>query len=637
MLIPYYVSSPPPPVTDSGLGGGSPAIYSAPPPRVTGLGGLDELIEKTREIANETIETTREIEEEIADIIRDSGYGVRVVTSGCTTTIEHIPRAGSGEAPHVYISYVNPACREKEPPPPPPEPDGNSPRLNNVPPDIPYSASVKAFVYYGFTINSSYKEGDYRISSFNKSSVEIEDVECPGRIYRKANSSGTGFVNTLSASYFSGYQTNTFTVTSSDSSENTAHSERTPLKGIYEGEFPNRVVVKKNNITLGEIRSHASNVGRTPGDVELYAYTGEWGLILEHVTQTCQRVIDQSYSFGDETASLVDKYTAEATFERVFSPECVPYDSPTPPSPDRRPPPPPPPPPRKCCMGCCPSNSNNINEPLLQQILALLKKVDKKMGDAPFTVDIYDSDETKPEAQKKTENIPSIAEGLKVAIREGHKELKILGIDSFPIKAKANSVIPEKSGIWKEIFGFIDADEKVDIRSIADVLLWQEKRRQGEMGQWMQTIEIEDSDLTKEGEQYKKVVLPNVAESLKEVVLQNALNARTQGLVLDVALKILVEVCSTKMVSSQGTTILKDIQEYLDYTTEEKTFQVPIGISIPNKDLTAEEEADLAPFLQPSNQSFVSAEWDGKMSLSDALLDISQAVSIIRAMGFKQT
>lgn len=289
-------------------------------------------------------------------------------------------------------------------------------------------------------------------------------------------------------------------------------------------------------------------------------------------------------------------------------------------------------------MGCCPSNVNNSNnDALLRQILALLQKVDKNLGQPPFTVDIFDADENKPEAQKKTESIPSIMEGLKIGIREGQKQLKIMGIDAFPIKAKANSVVPEKSGIWTKIFGFIDPEEKVDIRSIADVLLWQEKRRLGEMGQWMQTIEVADADLTKEGDQYKKVVLPNVAESLKEVVMQNALNARTQGLVLDVVLKILVEVCSTKMVSSQGTTILKDIQEYLDYTTQEKTFQVPIGISIPGKDLTAEDEADLGRFLEPSNQPFVSAEWDGKMSFSDTLLDILQAVSIIRAMGFKQT
>lgn len=292
---------------------------------------------------------------------------------------------------------------------------------------------------------------------------------------------------------------------------------------------------------------------------------------------------------------------------------------------------------RKCdCMQCCSPNPFQAHREQQDnaEILALLRQINRKLGNYPQKVQIFDANEDKKGAQTKTVNIPTVAEGLKLATERTEKVSKIVGIDVFPIKAPKSIVEPAQKGFLDGVFDFLNPFDNEELNSVAEFNEWQFRQLTTILGHWQEYVEVEDADATKAGNQKEKVVLPNMSMTLKELYLINTHNLKATGMVLDMCVKLLLECAGIKLATAKTFMTARDIQEFLDYPTNEDTEKVPIQITVPSTDQTREQQNNLKKFLENSEAVVKFDNWTGEGSLHDMLIDLLQVAAAQRAQLF---
>jgi hypothetical protein len=303
-------------------------------------------------------------------------------------------------------------------------------------------------------------------------------------------------------------------------------------------------------------------------------------------------------------------------------------------------PPPPPLPKKKCCMSCCtPSTQQNQDTALLQQILAVVQKIDKNLGTYPFNVTLFDSDENKQEAQSKTIAINTVANGLKNTIDRVEKTSKMIGIDAFPITLPDTIIEEPEKGLLGDALNFLNPFKNRTIGSIAELIAWKIEQDSAVMGHWHQFIEMEvsttDSKTGKTSTKNEKVVLPNMSQTMKELVVMNTQGMKITGLILDCCIKLLIEVAGTKLKAAEAAKRAEDLQQYLDYPTIEKWMDVPLQTDMPKKDDPQEKRENLHQFLQPSHVKVKFDDWTGEHSFQEAIIDLLNAARTIQAVYYK--
>lgn len=107
-----------------------------------------------------------------------------------------------------------------------------------------------------------------------------------------------------------------------------------------------------------------------------------------------------------------------------------------------------------------------------------------------------------------------------------------LGCDQYPV------TVPQR------LAG--DNGKETEIPSLTQLLGWFIQQTDGLLGQWPVEIEIEDDDPLEEGEQRKKVTLPNVAETLAELFGLVYKNDVRGDIDTEILLRMVAELISTK-------------------------------------------------------------------------------------------
>lgn len=314
--------------------------------------------------------------------------------------------------------------------------------------------------------------------------------------------------------------------------------------------------------------------------------------------------------------------------------------------------PPPIPPPRKeCCedtMGCCQPPYGNRQQQDNSQIIQLLRKIDKKLGDFPLQVTVFDANEEKKGAQTKVEKPASIAQGIKLAIERNEKLAKILGIDLLPITVPKTVIEKKGEGIFSQIFGFLDFNKNEEINSILEMQSWMFQQLSGILGHWMQEIEVEtDFDPTKEGNQKKdgstakknekeKVILPNMALTMREQVVMQIQTLKSLGLIVDMQIKTLIDLAGNKVLSAECAARLEDLQLYFDYETEEVTEDLNLQVTFPDLNGKREDVENLAKFLKEGKTKVSYDRWtvNRSQSMEEKLIQLLEMSSAIRALYF---
>lgn len=284
---------------------------------------------------------------------------------------------------------------------------------------------------------------------------------------------------------------------------------------------------------------------------------------------------------------------------------------------------------KKCCMQCCSGGNQAANKQAQDnaEILRLLRKIDKNLGVFPYKVSIFDADENKVGIQRRTVNVPTVAYGGYLAISEVQRTLKAIGIDHFPIYSPSSVIDDESNGILGDLGDLKNKIFKQKIESLAEFLIWRAKNDNEIFGQWQEVIEIQDSDPNQKGNQPKRVVLPNMAKTFKEIILLLSVLIKSQGFSMDALLKQYIDVANIKVSVSAIEAIIRDVQDYLDYPTVTKTIDVPLGITIPKDNDPTDDKEDVERFLRSSIVKAMFDDWTGEGSIHDMLLVLLDAAA----------
>lgn len=293
----------------------------------------------------------------------------------------------------------------------------------------------------------------------------------------------------------------------------------------------------------------------------------------------------------------------------------------------------PPPPPK--CMCCCPNVEQNDQ---------LLKLILKRIG-TPKEVTIFDEDLDRKGAQHIKKKPPSLNDFLKLAVERTEIVTRIVGIENFPLVVPDTVIEPYKEGVFAKIFDFIDGDKKRTIHTIAELIAWQAEQDSAVLGEFHQVIEYETGGTDNRGKpKTGKIVLPNVAETLKEITLLVAQMAKQNNVQTDIIFKLIAETVATRAAASKAVKIVEDIQDYLDYPTERKVEEIQTSINLPtvkkNKEgipIATKDTESHVDFMKPGSVKFVFEDWTGSHSLHDQMVDLLQLASMLRAIYYQGT
>jgi hypothetical protein len=358
---------------------------------------------------------------------------------------------------------------------------------------------------------------------------------------------------------------------------------------------------------------------RVVGEIQEYQpFNGDSYLIVKGNW----KLIKQRYSRGTAEQNVVSTCHCDL----VVKVGCGHYN------PHEKNPPPPLPKKRNCCVTCCTNPNTDRRDQTQDAILALVRKINDKVGNFPANVTVFDSDENKQEAQSQSVSLGSVSQAMVRAIERIEKVSKIIGIDALPLTVPDSICDPVENNLVGAIWDFVTGDDNTrKINNLFEYHVWFLEQFSAVLGHWQMDLEVQDTDVLKSGNQglpgpdgqpqppppNKKIVLPDVRTALKEQMLLQIGTYKTLGLVLDVVIKDLTQDCATykEVIAVQQN--LKEMIDFLDYPTDEKYVDVTTQITVPGVDVSQEQQNDLGKYLQPGITKVRYQSWTGYKSLSD--------------------
>jgi hypothetical protein len=167
----------------------------------------------------------------------------------------------------------------------------------------------------------------------------------------------------------------------------------------------------------------------------------------------------------------------------------------------------------------------------------------------------------------------------------------------------------------------------IQIQNIAEFISYTVKQLDALAGKYPLEIKIKDADLTQEGNQEKKISLPNIAEALAEImgillILQSESNAN-----LIATTNGMIEAGSAKQAASLAVDYAKGNAEYLGYKGKQIERQVPFTFK--------PGEGRLDKMLVKGEVKVKGWENDDKDDLNDALAPLLELAAMWKAANFK--
>lgn len=168
----------------------------------------------------------------------------------------------------------------------------------------------------------------------------------------------------------------------------------------------------------------------------------------------------------------------------------------------------------------------------------------------------------------------------------------------------------------------------ISIESLADLMFWQMDQLDALMGAYPIEIEIEDSDLTKEGNQNKKISIPNQAEGMAELLGLALTIKRDTHATLIAAIKAMAEAGMSKQLGIKTLDVALSNAEFLGYKLEQKKKKIPSLFTPGGKDTTET--------LQEKEIEIVTYENTDKNDLQDDLKTLKTMAARWNAQNWKK-
>lgn len=203
----------------------------------------------------------------------------------------------------------------------------------------------------------------------------------------------------------------------------------------------------------------------------------------------------------------------------------------------------------------------------------------------------------------------------------------VLGCDEFPVELPASLIKPNDEGKEEE-------QEPIKVKNFWQLLDWFLVSFDAIVGEWPQILTIEDADPLAQGDQTKQIFLPNLAETLAEVLqlsVQSYLNTHS---LLNVATRTLLEAGLAKKEAIVAAHYAEANATYLNYKGKEQAIDVPFSFRPPDPEDAPEMIERLDRLLQAGHSKVKVFQFADKTDLQTQLEDLRHAAAIIRAKFF---
>lgn len=310
------------------------------------------------------------------------------------------------------------------------------------------------------------------------------------------------------------------------------------------------------------------------------------------------------------------------------------------------PPPPPPPEDREemCCNDC--AESADLNRLVLAEIKKLRSAVGEPVVKEGFVFgapDLFsgvrDLVRDLKEALKNLAKVSGVIGTGKLdsalvdaAVGIGDRSLtgivnliaKRLGVNSYPIKVP-NSLL--------EGYG----DKEMSLQSNAEFLTWLTYQIDGFVGQFPVEIEIKDIDPLSEGDQTKKVTLPNVSEAIAEIYGLTMKTTVNQEVELNMLLRLAAEVIATKNAAVVTQDYARANANFLGYKANYKPRELTYNFDFigANLDPKSKEPIILEKLLKTVTGYVQGWQLEDKETVVSFLQKLMFSAGIIKAVFFR--
>jgi hypothetical protein len=169
----------------------------------------------------------------------------------------------------------------------------------------------------------------------------------------------------------------------------------------------------------------------------------------------------------------------------------------------------------------------------------------------------------------------------------------------------------------------------IKIESLAEFTAYTVKQLDALCGKYPIDIEIEDADLTTEGNQTKKLKLPNIAETLAEMMGLLLVLRSESDATLNATIRALTEAGSSKQMAFLAYEYAKANAEFLGYKGEQKERKVPFAFK--------PGESQLDKMLQEGEISIRGWENEDKDDFNDLIAPVLELAAMWKVANYRKT
>ncbi len=218
-------------------------------------------------------------------------------------------------------------------------------------------------------------------------------------------------------------------------------------------------------------------------------------------------------------------------------------------------------------------------------------------------------------------------QGLGLTVAHNKSVLADLGMAIGATNWREEYQVPKKAVVPKSLRKTEgEEEEEKELENLTELFQWYIEQFDELIGQFDSEFEIEDADLTQEGDQKIKLTINNIAEGLTEIWGAAIMAMVNSELLVQISSKAMVEAGQAKKSSAVNFTYLQSIAGYLGFNQKDITFDTPLSFT-PDKDRMHE-------LLKNTNCPSAGIAFDDKENLQGQLLNLQQAAAIIRAKNF---
>lgn len=169
----------------------------------------------------------------------------------------------------------------------------------------------------------------------------------------------------------------------------------------------------------------------------------------------------------------------------------------------------------------------------------------------------------------------------------------------------------------------------IKIESLAEFTAYTVKQLDALCGKFPIDIEIEDADLTTEGNQAKKLKLPNIAETLAEMMGMLLVLRSESDATLNATIRALTEAGSSKQMAFLAYEYAKANAEFLGYKGEQKERKIPFAFK--------PGESRLDKMLQEGEISVRGWENEDKDDFNDHIAPLLELAAMWKVANYRKT